>query len=120
MCKRHWTIAAIIVAASTAAGPALASQMVYHPVNPTFGGNPLNGSSLLSTAQAQGEGVKSGSQGPDLSGLSNALSNISILGCADCNTCHFNKDNPARAGTIIDGQSTCSRTSVTLGKKKNA
>jgi curli production assembly/transport component CsgF len=76
MSKRHWTIAAIIVAASTAAGPALASQMVYHPVNPTFGGNPLNGSSLLSTAQAQGEGVKSGSQGPDLSGLSNLLGNI--------------------------------------------
>ena len=76
MSKRHWTIAAIIAVGITASAPALASQMVYHPVNPTFGGNPLNGSSLLSTAQAQGEGVKSGSQGPDLSGLSNALSNI--------------------------------------------
>jgi curli production assembly/transport component CsgF len=31
---------------------------------------------LLSTAQAQGEGVKSGSQGPDLSGLNNALNNL--------------------------------------------
>ena len=50
--------------------------MVYHPVIPTFGGNPLNGSALLSTAQAQGEGVKSGSQGPDLSGLNNALNNL--------------------------------------------
>jgi len=58
-------------------GPAaVASEIVYHPVNPTFGGNPLNGSSLLSQAQAQGQGVKSGSQGPDLSGLNNALSNL--------------------------------------------
>jgi curli production assembly/transport component CsgF len=31
---------------------------------------------LLATAQAQGEGVKSGSQGPDLSGLNNALNNL--------------------------------------------
>jgi curli production assembly/transport component CsgF len=53
-----------------------ASQLVYHPVNPTFGGNPQNGPTLLSQAQAQGEGVKSGSQGPDLSGLNSALSNL--------------------------------------------
>jgi len=76
MSKRYQIIAAIIAVGITASAPALASQMVYHPVNPTFGGNPLNGSSLLSTAQAQGEGVKSGPQGPDLSGLTNALSNI--------------------------------------------
>jgi curli production assembly/transport component CsgF len=53
-----------------------ASELVYHPVNPTFGGNPANGSNLLAEAQAQGNGVKSGSQGPDLSGLSNALAGI--------------------------------------------
>jgi len=76
MSKRYWAIAAVTVVGITASAPALASQMVYHPVNPTFGGNPLNGSSLLSTAQAQGQGVKSGAQGPDLSGLTNALSNI--------------------------------------------
>lgn len=50
--------------------------MVYHPVNPTFGGNPLNGSALLSQAQAQGMGVKSGAASPDLSGLDSALSNL--------------------------------------------
>jgi curli production assembly/transport component CsgF len=76
MSNREWAIAttaAIILGASV---PASASEMVYHPVSPTFGGNPLNGSFLLSTAQAQGEGVKSGQQGPDLSGLNNALSNL--------------------------------------------
>jgi curli production assembly/transport component CsgF len=55
---------------------AVASEIVYHPVNPTFGGNPLNGNPLLSQAQAQGQGVKSGSQSPDLSGLTSALSNL--------------------------------------------
>ena len=54
--------------------PAFASEQIYRPVSPALGGNPNNGSFLLSTAQAQGEGVKSGNQGPDLSGLTNALS----------------------------------------------
>src|SRR5579871_3352018 len=56
--------------------PAFATEQVYHPVSPVLGGNPNNGTFLLSTAQAQGEGVKSGNQGPDLSGLTNALSGI--------------------------------------------
>jgi curli production assembly/transport component CsgF len=36
-----------------ACGQAGASELVYYPVNPTFGGNPNNASGLLSTAQAQ-------------------------------------------------------------------
>jgi curli production assembly/transport component CsgF len=71
-----WTFPAITALVVIASPPALASELIYHPVNPTFGGNPLNGSFLLSQAQAQGEGVKSGSQGPDLSGLNSALSNL--------------------------------------------
>jgi curli production assembly/transport component CsgF len=76
MSKRYWTVAAIVAIGVGASASASASEMVYHPVNPTFGGNPLNGSFLLSTAQAQGEGAKSGAQSPDLSGLTNALSNL--------------------------------------------
>jgi curli production assembly/transport component CsgF len=76
MSNRYWMIAAVAVLGVNAAVPAAASEMVYHPVNPTFGGNPLNGSFLLSTAQAQGEGTKSGAQAPDLSGLNSALSNL--------------------------------------------
>ena len=72
----YWVIPAITALAVSYTAPAAASELIYHPVNPTFGGNPLNGSFLLSQAQAQGEGVKSGSQGPDLSGLNNALSNL--------------------------------------------
>lgn len=60
---------------------AFATEQVYHPVNPIFGGNPLNGTYLLSQAQAQGLGTKSGAnQEPDLSGLTSALSNIGTGG----------------------------------------
>jgi curli production assembly/transport component CsgF len=76
MSRKYWVIAALVAIGMEASAPAFASEMVYHPVSPTFGGNPLNGSFLLSTAQAQGEGVKSGPQGPDLSGLNNALGNL--------------------------------------------
>lgn len=65
-----------LVAGIVLAAPGHATEQVYRPVSPTFGGNPLNGSFLLSTAQAQGKGAKSGQQGPDLSGLTNALSGI--------------------------------------------
>lgn len=34
-------------------GACIASDLVYKPINPSFGGNPLNGSFLLSKAQAQ-------------------------------------------------------------------
>ena len=67
-----------LIGISGVATSALATEQVYKPVSPTFGGNPLNGNFLLSTAQTQGSGVKSGSQqqAPDLSGLNSALSGI--------------------------------------------
>src|ERR1700735_1615996 len=46
--------------------PAFATEKVYHPISPALGGNPSNGTFLLSTAQAQGEGVSSGNQGPTI------------------------------------------------------
>jgi curli production assembly/transport component CsgF len=58
------------------ASSASATQLTYVPTNPTFGGNPLNGSFLLSQAQAQGLGVQSGQSSPDLSGLNSALSGL--------------------------------------------
>ncbi len=33
--------------------PAAATELIYTPVNPVFGGNPLNGPVLLNNAQAQ-------------------------------------------------------------------
>ena len=46
--------------------PALATEQVYHPISPALGGSPANGTFLLSTAQAQGQGVNSGNQGPTI------------------------------------------------------
>ena len=68
--------AVCLIAGVLLSGSALATEQVYRPVSPTFGGNALNGNFLLSTAQVQGNGTKSGQQGPDLSGLNDALSGI--------------------------------------------
>ncbi len=46
-------VAVIAAALMVLADSAGAQQLVYHPVNPAFGGNPLNGQWLLSNAQAQ-------------------------------------------------------------------
>jgi len=61
---------------SLGATAVMASSLTYTPTNPTFGGNALNGSYLLSTAQAQGKGASSGQSSVDLSGLESALSNL--------------------------------------------
>ncbi len=37
-----------------------AGTLIYTPINPSFGGNPLNGSTLLSQAQAQNQFTQSG------------------------------------------------------------
>jgi curli production assembly/transport component CsgF len=37
------------------AGPACAGTLIYTPINPTFGGNPLNGSTLFNSAQVQNQ-----------------------------------------------------------------
>ena len=44
-----------IVAACAAAGPAVAQDLVYEPINPSFGGNPFNSSHLLGIANAQND-----------------------------------------------------------------
>lgn len=49
----HWALLAGAAILSVAPGAALAGQLLYTPVNPSFGGNPLNGSNLLNSAQAQ-------------------------------------------------------------------
>ncbi|WP_323845354.1 curli assembly protein CsgF [Microbulbifer magnicolonia] len=48
-------LAGLIVtpAFSLASGLTCATELIYEPVNPNFGGNPLNGAYLLNNAQAQ-------------------------------------------------------------------
>jgi curli production assembly/transport component CsgF len=81
--KKEFAILFVCAGLGVAVSPASASSLNYTPVSPTFGGNPLNGSFLLSTAQAQGRGVSSGQNSPDLSGLDAALSGLGSAGTAN-------------------------------------
>jgi len=47
------TLLSFIISALFSAGSLFAQQLVYQPVNPSFGGSPLNGNWLLSSAQLQ-------------------------------------------------------------------
>jgi len=63
---------AVGIAAIAVIGTSTASELVYKPINPNFGGDPLNGNSLLSQATAQAKGA--GSPGfsidfPDFGGV---------------------------------------------------
>jgi curli production assembly/transport component CsgF len=88
--------------------PALATEQIYHPVSPTLGGNPNNGSFLLSTAQSQGEGTKSGNQGPDLSGLTNALSGIGSNGASGSGANGSSGNGSATQNSVANPTSTFS------------
>ena len=46
-------LAVLLAAAVALAGSSAASELVYTPINPTFGGNPGNSSHLLAVAGAQ-------------------------------------------------------------------
>jgi curli production assembly/transport component CsgF len=49
--RRHLAALFAVMACSTHVG-SNASELVYYPLNPSFGGNPLNGSVLLNSALA--------------------------------------------------------------------
>ncbi|ATB67718.1 curli assembly protein CsgF [Pseudomonas mosselii] len=55
-------------------GQALATELVYTPVNPSFGGNPINGTWLLNNAQAQND-----YDDPDLKDRTSAFAGTSAL-----------------------------------------
>ncbi len=48
-----WKIGIITIVVTGITQTALATSLIYVPVNPSFGGNPMNGSYLLSEAQVQ-------------------------------------------------------------------
>lgn len=53
--QKHASLAAFFAALALPATPALADDLVYTPINPSFGGNPFNSSHLLSIANAQND-----------------------------------------------------------------
>ena len=51
--KKRTLITALITLGAVFQFSAFATELVYEPINPSFGGNPLNGSFLLSKANSQ-------------------------------------------------------------------
>ena len=51
--KKRTLITALITLGAIFQFSAFATELVYEPINPSFGGNPLNGSFLLSKANSQ-------------------------------------------------------------------
>jgi len=51
--KRRTSLAAAALGGALIAGPAAAQDLVYEPVNPSFGGDPFNSSHLLGLAREQ-------------------------------------------------------------------
>ena len=51
--KKGTLITALITLGAVFQFSAFATELVYEPINPSFGGNPLNGSFLLSKANSQ-------------------------------------------------------------------
>lgn len=43
---------ALLIAAASVSAPAVATELIYYPRNPSFGGNPLYGNVLLNSALA--------------------------------------------------------------------
>lgn len=69
---KRYLLAAMGAALALTCTPAMASNLLYKPINPSFGGDPLNGNWLFSQAAAQTEG--GGSPGfsidfPDFGGI---------------------------------------------------
>jgi len=50
--RPHTLRAALLITAASLTGPALASELIYYPRNPSFGGNPAYGHVLLNSALA--------------------------------------------------------------------
>ncbi|WP_349920745.1 curli assembly protein CsgF [Aeromonas veronii] len=72
MCSR------LLLLALTVGMTASASELVYKPINPSFGGNPLNSAHLLGTANAQNDykDPSAGSSSGGTSALDRLTSNL--------------------------------------------
>lgn len=93
-------------------GTAMASQLLYTPINPTFGGNPLGGSFLMGIAQQQASENAPGADlaSLDLSGLSQSMEDLTNA-IDSLNT----KVNVGTTSTPTAALSTPSTKSLSLG-----
>ncbi len=64
-------LSAFAIACAVLAGPSFATEMIYTPMNPSFGGNPNNAAGLLAQANAQNK-----YKAPEKSGLESFNDNL--------------------------------------------
>ena len=55
--------ATLVIMLIALGGPSMATELIYTPVNPNFGGNPFNGAPLLDSALAQNKYTEDGGSG---------------------------------------------------------
>jgi curli production assembly/transport component CsgF len=114
--------AAVVICAQISCGAAFAGPLVYTPINPSFGGDPLNSSHLMGLASAQrtataydadtgnggggggGDGKTPGSSDADL--FVRQLQGRLMSALASQVTEAIFGQNPANQGTVIFGDTT--------------
>lgn len=117
---RYRATASLLLAGMLAA-PVVAQDLVYKPINPSFGGNPLNSSHLMGTANAQREATARdarsrfgtpGTDGEPEPGSTNAdlfvrqLEGRLLSALAGQVTNAIFGDDPQDSGTVIFGTTT--------------
>lgn len=87
-----------------------AQELVYEPVNPTFGGNPFNSSHLLAIANAQDDteppASASSSSDPQADLFVRQLQSRLLSGLAAEVTDAIFGDNPQESGRVVFGDQT--------------
>lgn len=117
--KLRLVLAAALLSAS---GTTLAGPLVYTPLNPSFGGNPMNSSHLIGLASAQrtatafDAGLDSGPGGSDGGGLTPGTSDAELFvrqlqsrllsALASQVTEAIFGENPQNSGTVVFGDTT--------------
>lgn len=91
----------------SASAPTIATELVYAPFNPSFGGNPLNGSVLLNSAQAtkrheedKSAGLTAADRGSPLQSFNAMLERAILSRIASSVTGGIMQDGQLQPGTV--------------------
>lgn len=95
-------LSGVILAAGAGAAPA--TELVYTPINPSFGGNPLNSAHLLATANAQREATASDFVSVDRTGGTTGTGGTGGVGSSDADL--FVRQLQGRLLSALAGQVT--------------
>jgi curli production assembly/transport component CsgF len=107
---RWWCFALVVAAWMVAAGAAHAASLTYQPIDPSFGGNPLNSAHLLGVANAQNNysapAPPASAADYIASQFASQLQSRLLSALADDITKAIFGDNPQQSGTIVFGDQT--------------